>query len=625
MSELLPPPDENALDKKRPSRKRRGKRHVSGSVMPMPSSLPLLSPEDIERAMHPEYEDFEIPDIAVPEYHKEEVDPTRLSSTEQSEFQAILQELHERDCEALTIFEPMPEQERFFSSEASERVALGGNRGGKTIAVVVEIARAVTNQDPYEKYGDSGKFILVGRDLTHCSKVFYENLFLPGAFKVIKDLETGKLRGYRPNDPEDQKRQAEAKDAPPLIPARFYDYSQIAWENKKDSIPKTIPLKNGWTLYFFSGLGGPPQGWKVKGVAFDEEIEHPRWYPEMAMRLPDQRVVDPVTRKVRNGKFIWSATPQAGTQQLYDLKIRGDDCFGDPKPVIENFMFTMLMNPYLDDAAKAEAMEKLKDNEDEAAVRIHGQFALLGTRVYPEFAPGGVHGCEPFDVPDDWTRYAFVDPGRQVCAVMFVAIPPPSSEWRGRKVIYDELYLKRCDAKIFASNFVARTNGHAIQKGIIDHRGGRLTEIGSGKTPEEQYVAALKAEGFRFVVGGCNFEWSSDDLVAGITAVHGMLHVVDGKSEIVVMRNRVPKLLWEMDRYSYKKLPSGIVTDEPIKRRDHQCDNLRYMAQARLPYVKPPKRARAKGYTTLALEAKRERAKARKNKEGGFGGSFKVW
>jgi len=568
---------------------------------------------------------------------REAIDPTRLTSRESSEFRAVLAEIASRRSEALRLFKPMPEQERFFASDAGERIALGGNRGGKTTVGVVELARALTGQDPHDKYPKrDGKCILVGKDLTHCSKVFYTKLFKPGAFKVIRDAETGEWRSYNPNDPGDKARSGEARKSPPLIPRRFYDFNKIAWENKKDEIPKTIPLKNGWTIHFFSSLGAPPQGWNVHVVAFDEEIEHPLWYPEMSARLLDDRVEDPVTGKVRGGKFLWMATPQSGTQQLYDLKVRGDECQGDPKPPIEVFEFGMLGNKWLSDTAKEEFISKFEGNPDEIAVRVHGKFALLGTRIYSEFMPKGVHGVKSFPVPEDWTVYCAIDPGRQVCAILFVAIPPTDRDcwidigegepvnFRGRKVLFDELYIKRCNAKIFGETFAKKCAGRPIEFGIIDHRAGRITEIGSGKTHEEQYSAALKAAGFKFEKGNHSFVWSSDDVGAGILAVRSAMHVIDGTSELVVMPEKLPNLLWEMERYSYRKLPNGVVTDEPIKLRDHLCDCLRYLFMAKLKYVKPRARKKAKGYTTLAIEAKKQRARERASRESGNGGSYKV-
>ena len=451
---------------------------------------------------------------------------------------------------------------------------------------------------------------------------------------LIRDQETGEWRAYRPNDPDDQSRSDEARKAPPLIPKRFYDFKKIAWENKKDEIPKTIRLKNGWSMHFFSSLGAPPQGWDVDLVAFDEEIEHPLWYPEMSARLLDRRQKNTTTGKVKSGKFIWSATPQAGTQQLYDLKCRGDEerLANEELPEderrdvlgIQVFEFGMLENPWVNDDAKREFIAKFADNADEVDVRVYGKFALLGTRVYSEFMPKGVHGVDTFQIPDDWTSYAIIDPGRQVCAVLFVAVPPPNSEWAGRKVIYDELYIKRCDAKTFAKRFAQRVNGRPIEYGIIDHRAGRITEIGSGRTHEEQYSSALKAENFKFEKGGTNFMWSSDDVKAGIEAVRTAMHIIDGKTELVVMRDNCKNLLWEMERYSYRKLPNGVVTDEPIKLNDHACDCLRYAFAANLKYVKPRKRKAAKGYTTVYLEQKRIRAKQKAKTMGGFGDSYKV-
>lgn len=599
-----------------------------------------MSPDDVRALTEPNVIDLDSIPIPSAEIPVIPPDPTRLTARENEEFKGVLAEIIRRKSEALRLFKPMPEQERFFACHSGERIPLGGNRGGKTTVSCVEIARAVTGQDPYGKYPlKDAKCILVGKDLTHCSKVFYQKLFKPGAFKVIRDEVTGEWRSYNPNDPDDSARSHEARKAPPLIPARFYDIKKIAWENKKDEIPKTIPFKNGWTMHFFSSLGSPPQGWNVSLVAFDEEIEHPLWYPEMSARLLDDRLTDVNTGLPIGGKFIWSATPQAGTQQLYDLKCRADELLPDTAdsdaqdnpdapvlgiPAITVFEFGMLDNPWVGDDAKQEFIAKFANNEDEINVRVYGKFALLGTRVYSDFAPRGVHGIESFQVPEEWTSYAIIDPGRQVCAVLFVAVPPPSSEWAGRKIVYDELYIKKCDAKKFAREFVRRVGGRPIEYGIIDHRAGRITEIGSGKTHEQQYSDALKAERFKFEKGGTSFQWSSDDVKGGIEAVRVGMHIVNGKTELVFMRDKLKFLLWEMERYSYRKLPSGVVTDEPIKLNDHACDCLRYAAIADLRYVRPRKRKAEKGYTTLYLEQKAARAKAKNKSKNGWGGSYKV-
>lgn len=569
------------------------------------------------------------PEYSVPpEIPREAPDPTRLTVREADEFKSILAEIGSRRGEALKIFRPTPEQERFLSSDADERMAIGGNRGGKTTAVVVEIARAVTGQDPYGKYPkEDGIFILVAMDLAKCSKIFYRKLFKRTAFRIVRDPETNEWRPFNPD--EDADLEDEAVWAPPLIPKRFI--KSISWENKKDEIPKTIKLTNGWELWFYSSGGEWPQGVDVDGVAFDEELEKDGWYGEMSARLADRRKKNRKTGKLTSGKFIWSATPQSGTVQLFELYSRAvDEAEGrlaaiergeTPEPAtIEVFEFGIDANPFIATHAKDTLKKKYANNPEEYKVRIEGKFALFGSLVYPEYMPKGVHGVPAFPIPEDWTMYAFIDPGRQVCAVLFVAIAPPKSEWGGRKIICDELYIRRCNAKIFADEFVRRVNGRPIEFGVIDHRAGRITEIGSGKTHEQQYSEALKAKGFKFERGGHGFKWASDDVKAGIEAVHNALHIIDGKTEIVVMTEKVPNLNKEMSKYSYRKTPSGVITDEPIKLNDHLCDDVRYMASMPLPWVKPRKRGKAIGYTNEYLEAKRKRAKARKRQESEWGG-----
>lgn len=616
---MLPPPPDPIL-----GRKRRGKRTVAGEV-------PALAPPPSFRA-EPE-EPIEIPDFE-PVIPEAPADPGRLSELEADEFKGVLAEIAARQMEALRLFTPMPEQERFFSSNADERIALGGNRGGKTTTTMVEISRAVTGQDPHDKYPkQDGIFILVAIDLAKCAKVFYRKLFKPGAFYIVKDPTTGQWRTFNPD--HDAELEEEKRKAPPLIPKRFIQ--SISWENKKDEVPKTIRLKNGWELWFFSSGGEWPQGVDVDGVAFDEEIERDGWYHEMSARLADRRQKNHKTGKVKSGKFMWSATPQSGTVQLFDLYSRaieeaesrqaaierGDD----PGPAsIEVFQFGIDSNPFIATHAKDAMKRKWADKPDEYKVRIEGQFALFGSRVYSEFMPKGCHGIPSFPIPEDWTVYCAIDPGRQVCAVLFCAVPPPTDRaFGGRKIIFDELYIKSCNARIFAEKLVGKIGHRPVEFGIIDHRAGRITEIGSGKTHEQQYSDALKALGFKFVRGEHRFQWSSDDVKGGIEAVHGALHIVDGRSELAVMWERVPNFLKEMERYSYRKSPNGVVTDEPIKLNDHAVDCLRYLMMAKLRWVKPRPIKRSGNYVNDYLEMKKKRAAHKKRTESGHGGSVKLW
>jgi hypothetical protein len=568
--------------------------------------------------------------------------PAALTATEREALRELLKEYAKRQKDALKLFVPMPEQERFFESDAGERIALGGNRGGKTTVTCVEIARAVRGEDPHDKYPkESGRAVLVGKDLIHCSKVFYRKLFRPGAFKIIRDRETHEWRTFRPNDIIDMMDEDQAEPAPPLIPSSFV--KSISWENKKEEIPKTITLKNGWELCFFSSIGAPPQGWDVDLVGFDEEIEHPLWYREMSARLLDRRKKNWHTGKVKSGKFIWSATPQAGTATLYELKRRADREVEDgvEKPSIEAFAFGLLQNTHMSQEAINEFVNKLRDDEEEYRVRVLGEFALVGTRVYGEFTPQGPHGCDSFPIPPDWTLYASLDPGRQVCAILFAACPPPGLVvWvetkdgpvclgKDRVFLFDECYIKKANAEIVATKVAERLGGRRIEKWYIDARAGRITEIGSGKTHEQQYREAFVRHGVfdkpsaPKKIRPTGFVWSTmsggDDVKAGIEAVRLGLHLNDdGYSKWCVFRDKLKNFLHEAELYSYKRLPNGLVTDEVLKQTDHLMDDWRYLACAKLRWVRGQKPNGIPGYTNEILAKKRAKAK----RQSGFGSSI---
>jgi len=87
--------------------------------------------------------------------------------------------------------------------------------------------------------------------------------------------------------------------------------------------------------------------------------------------------------------------------------------------------------------------------DEERRVRIKGEFALSGFKVYPEFSMA-IHGwnLEGSAPPPDWSHLFAVDPGRQVCAVLFMSIPPPGTA-DFDALLWQELYLKNCDAATF--------------------------------------------------------------------------------------------------------------------------------------------------------------------------------
>lgn len=550
--------------------------------MPRKKKQPILSPDEPAATI-----------IPAP------VQPTPLESAtfaEQMRLRRLVSEIASRTCEALRIYEPLPIIDRFHQDGRDERICRGSNRAGKTLGAAVEMARAATGQDPYGKFPtENGRAYLIGLDGQHLGEVMYRKLFRSGAFKMIRDEQTGEWRAYRPAT--DAHREKQTKPAPPLIPKRFV--KEIAWEDKKRNIPRTVTLTTGWELSFYSSKGAPPQGSDIDLYWLDEEIENEQWYPELSARILDRR-----------GKGFWSATPQIASQQLYDLHERAEN--GDPN--VGEHIALLEDNPHIGQAEKDKLYARLVTDE-ERRVRIKGEFALAGFKVYPEFSRA-IHGydLEGPQPPEGWAHYLVVDPGRQVCAVLFAAVPPPPDDF---VLLWQELYLKNCDASSFGKEVASASIGVTFQAFLIDSHAGRVTEMGSGRSVEEQYSAALKTHKVKSLLTGHGFLWGSDDPKAGVLAVKEWLRIrADGTPKLRVARGRLKNFEWEIDRYKNRRI-RGLVTDEPDKRNDHLMDGLRYLAMYQPRWRKVPKGADPVNYAVRAMRDKQKRKREREGKRAG--------
>lgn len=549
-----------------------------------------------------EHLDPDAPEVEVVHHWPAALD---ISGWRAERMRRLIAEKARRTIEGVNLYEPLPTQHRFHVSRAPERIVRGSNRSGKTLSTAVEVARAVLGRDPHNKYPlHDGRAFCVGKDGKHTSQVMWRKLSRAEAFKMIRDRDTGAWRAYRAWDSLDVQRSAEAKWAPPLIPRRMI--KSIAWENKKENLPSIVVLHNGWELSFFSSLGKPPHGSDIDLAWFDEEIVDADWYPEMSARLLD-----------RSGLFIWSATPQAGTEQLYALHERAMEEHGKDNPAVAEFVTLLSANPHVPSEQKQKFAAKL--SEIEFQIRIEGEFALMSFRVYPEFDPL-LHVVPYREIPRDWTRYAVVDPGRQVCAVLFAAVPPPQQEQHNRVYIYDELYIRDCDATLFGERMKLACQGQNFHAFLIDHSGSRIHETGGGMTIESQYSAALKNNGIKSLTTGYDFVWGADDVTAGVEAVRRYLRRrADDKPGLVVLSDKCPNLLWEIRNYRYKRVKQQ-VTEKPEDRgRVHLMACMRYLAMHSPRWHKPPSGNKGPGPALAALKAKQKR-----RKDKGEGGSTSI-
>lgn len=510
----------------------------------------------------------------------------------------MLRELAARNIEALSLYEPIPLANQFHASTASERIVRGSNRAGKTLATHVELARAILGKDPFDKYPKTnGRSYLIGYRNMELGEVNYRKLFRAGAFQIIRDPVSKEWRAFRPWMPWDAANRNLARPAPPLIPQRYIQ--SIGWEDKKANVPSVVKFTTGWELNCFSSQADPPTGSDIDLAVMDEEMENPNWYPEVSARLVD-----------RQGKLIWGATPQAGTEQLYELCLSAEDQRGNPTPRTVEFVMLLADNPHITEAAKQELSDKFSDPLQHQ-IRIEGQFAIISFKFYPEFHES-IHGIMSFAVPPGWTRRAIVDPGHQPCSVLFVATAPPDTEYAGQRIAYDELVIPNCNAILFGQHMAMKCQGQYFEDFILDSRGGRLTDIASGLNVEMQYAAALKANGVRCATTGHGFTWGSDNFDAGALATRAWLQIgAEGKPTLMYFKDLLKYFPRQMERYHYGKTKAGI-TDKPVKKNDHFPDIVRYASMHGCQFKKPKTPPKKESYAVKAVAKKRREARDRR-------------
>lgn len=495
----------------------------------------------------------------------------RMSDVNRQYARTLIAEKLRRRTEASSLYEPQPEQLRFHKSNAKERILRGSNRAGKTLTASAEVAWLLARRHPYLDYPKTGRLICVGESETHIAETMWHKLTRESpSLRMIKDEQTKQWRAYRPW--QDGHRKDESRPMGPLLPERLWK-GRVAYEDRGKDVPKMVRLSTGWDIMFCSGYSKPPQGVDVDVVFFDEEIPKDDWYREMAARLVD-----------RNGKFIWSATPLAAAEALWNLHLRCEEyskC-ADENPLAEEFLLTMDGNRYITDELKNELKEKYKHDPEHYRVRILGEYLVTSFRMYPTFNRNQ-HVCEPVVIGDDWTRYASIDPGNTVCAVTFYAVPPDESHI----YCYDELYIRNCTSSIFAEKMRHKVQGHNFQAFICDFHGQARTEA-AGETIGQQYSRELQRLGVASIATGSSF-WMQPvhDKLVGCDKVRELLNPspIDGRPKLLFYPH-VEHTMGEIERY-HKKRRNGIALDEPEQLNMHCVDTIRYLAVHGGAYVKP--------------------------------------
>ena len=525
---------------------------------------------------------------------------------ERSEFLKISKELANRSCEALRLYSPLAFQQKFHECTAKECICLKGNRAGGSVAGFVEDARAVTGRDPLKKYPPrDGTCVCLGFGEKHIGRVIHKFLFRAGAFRIIRDEETREWRVYRPwpkDQGGDQERESEAKPCPPLIPPRMIAEDGMVWERRGDRVFSVCRLTTGWEIFALNSAGDPSQaqGFDVNLYHIDEDTANVGWYEEAIGRTA-----------IPKGLIRWTALPHSRNDDILNMMQRAEDEMneGVENPTTVCIRASMFDNPYYPEESR-QANIKIWSAQGEEVLRkrAYGELVVDSLLVYPTFSKF-IHTTAIEDdekanpalrayrdnggnPPEDWCLSFACDPGHTIFAGLCLATPPPSlGDFR---IVFDEMYIRQCDAERFGVEAEKRMRQRAFERFIIDAHGGRLTDFGSGIRPQKLYEMQLKQRNLKCHSTGSYFIAGSDDIEGREQVVREWLRVrQDGSAKLYIDVNRCPNLTREMERFKKKQQKVGgnmIVLDEANRKSAcHAIECLEYLAAHGCEYVRPPK------------------------------------
>ena len=500
-----------------------------------------------------------------------------------------------RQRETLRLYKPTPIQERYHSARCKEVLFRAGNQVGKTLAGAVEVARAVTGQDPHNKYPKKdGIAVCVGFKEKDIGVNIYPYLFEPGCggrLYVLKNRKTDAWELYEPWNLDHVLQKEQRELAGPLIPPRFI--RKFAWHKSGKRVFYSVDFITGWKLYAFSSTAEPTAGFQANLVHIDEDLSRDDWYSEMVARLT-----------MRAGLMRWTALPLSKNDAMMLLQDRAEAESLKPNPETIVITATVFDNPYMDQETREQNIRIWKSEGDDVyRQRALGEETVESILMYPSFSRithsawrddfrEGEHLA--LDIlrenqgipPRDWMRSMVVDPGHTVCAILYIATAPPSLG--SLRIVYDEDYIQQATAPIFGERAAAKVKDWCFQRFIMDMHGGRLRSLDTGLSPAEAYSRELEIRGVRCVETASRFRAGSDNVRGREESLRQWLAIrPTGLPTALIVVQRCPNLVREIARFR-KKVIDGVTQDEGNRRANtHAVECLEYAAADGLSYISP--------------------------------------
>lgn len=459
----------------------------------------------------------------------------------------VLTELQRRNEHVFNKYVPTEQENHnqlsFHKSNAKIRLGTGGNQSGKSYMAAYEIACWLTNKHPYLTLPKPPYVIW-------CISVEYSTL-KAGIYRHLKNL----------------------------IPD--WEIEKLGPTVVGHPLPSYIKMKNGNVVEFKSAKGNEDARTKfqAEGVtltAIDEEVN-----PELWTELEARTIVT-------GGKFIITATLIESYEWIIDLYNRGKK--GDTDVFVTE-LYTPL-NPYIDKATFDYLDKRWSDDIKE--VRFFGKPRRFIGLVYNGFTKR--HICKPFVIPSDWPKWSAFDPGYRTAATLWIAVNP-----QGRKYAYRELYahhetlgqialqIKKLehwklnkDLSIKFDHFVWEETEESewMEFRGIDPKAKAKSEAGEKSIIDQLYE--------RY---GISCVEADNSLKPGIDDVRLLLQgEIEGEPEFQVfdtLENFIDEIKSYRHRRLNKKEEQHEPKDEPIRRKNHLMDCIRYISRERPKYRKP--------------------------------------
>lgn len=444
------------------------------------------------------------------------------------EFRDLLRERRRRKRDLpMDFYQPMPHQARFHASLARERVIIAGNRAGKTEANVVECLRYALGVNPHRPdipVPNIGWVISVSNE-------------------AQRDILQPKFLKYIPKN---------------LLAREPETRGHGVWDR--------LIFTNGSVIGFKSSEQDRKvfQGVALHYAAFDEE--NPKdVYDEVKMRLTDYA-----------GDCWTTLTPINGMSWGYDQWIDPDTRLSDLLVVTASMWDNARSKGgYIEDS-EIERIEREIADPIMRRIRIYGEYHSQAGRIYKSF-DRATHCVKELPrqflsddgtISDSFDCYCGIDTGRCFAAVFILV------DYFGNLWLFDEYYAEDRPIAEHARAVLNLSTTYGIWPDfVID--------------PTSQFKLDLAEFGIIAAPG-------DNEVQKGIEAVQSYMNWTDKKPigwqytnpSFYVVAPRCPRFLKEVQRYQWAPPAKtgnapGAMKNEPVKKDDHACDALRYIAVSR--------------------------------------------